>query len=97
MDPGGAFLEPMIKTFSPSALADFAVLYRTAGGAIPEVTRVGLLSAAMAGRDDAFAALAPAASSLDPLVRIGLADRIASKGRDDLAAELRVEPVILRL
>jgi tetratricopeptide (TPR) repeat protein len=97
MDPGGAFLEPMIKTFSPSALADFGVLYRTAGGTMPEVTRVGLLSAAMAGRDDAFAALAPAASSLDPLVRVGLADRIASKGREDLAAELRVEPVILRL
>jgi tetratricopeptide (TPR) repeat protein len=96
-DSSGLFLEPLINTFPPAALADFAVAYAGAAGTVAEVFRVGLLAAAMAGYDEAFHALAPAADKLDPLVRIGLADRISGQGRPDLAAELQKQPVVLRL
>jgi tetratricopeptide (TPR) repeat protein len=96
-DSTGGFLEPLIRTVPSSTLADFCVLYNQLGGELTEVTRVGLLAAAISEHDAAFAALAPAASSLEPLVRVGLADRIASQGRQDLADQLRSEPVVLRL
>ena len=47
----------------------------------------------MSSNDEAFATIAPSADHLDPVVRVGLADRIASSGRPDLAATLRNEPV----
>jgi tetratricopeptide (TPR) repeat protein len=96
-DTTGSFLEPLIRSVSSSTLADFCVAYRQLGGTIPEVTRVGLLAAAMSNHDDAFTALSTAASALDPLVRVGLADRIGSQGRPDLADKLRIEPVVLKL
>jgi hypothetical protein len=96
-DSVGGFLEPLIKTFPSFGVADFCAAYVTAGGSVAEATRVGLLAAAMSGNDRAFAEIAPKASDLDPFVRVGLADRIASSGRPDLADELRTAPIVLKL
>ncbi len=96
-DSVGGFLEPIIKTYPSGTVADFCAAYVGRSGEIIEATRVGLLAAAMSGNDAAFAAIAPAASELDPFVRVGLADRIASSGRPDLADKLRAEPVVLKL
>jgi len=96
-DTVGGFLEPLIKTFPSFGVADFCAAYVTAGGSVAEATRVGLLAAAMSGNDKAFTKIAPKASDLDPFARVGLADRIASSGRPDLADELRTAPTILKL
>ena len=88
-DPNGTFIEPVVRTFPSSAFADFCVAYHSAGGSIAEVTRVGLMAAAMANRDDAFAALAPLASNLDTTVRSALIERIKSQNRPDLADQLQ--------
>ena len=96
-DSVGGFFEPIIKTYPSGIVADFCAAYVDQGGPIVEAVRVGLLAAAMSSNDDAFKAIAPAASNLDPFVRVGLADRIAASGRPDLAEELRSEPVVLKL
>jgi tetratricopeptide (TPR) repeat protein len=96
-DNVGTFLEPLIKTFASATVADFCAAYVTAGGALAEATRVGLLAAAMSGNETAFNKISPKASDLDPFIRVGLADRIASSGRPDLAETLRSQPVILKL
>jgi tetratricopeptide (TPR) repeat protein len=96
-DQVGKFLEPLIKTFASASVADFCAAYVTAGGTLAEATRVGLLAAAMSGNDKAFDEISPKAGDLDPFVRVGLADRIASSGRPDLAETLRSQPVILKL
>ncbi len=92
-DASGGFLEPIIKTYPSGTVAAFCAEYVSKGGAIPDATRVGLLAAAMSSNDDAFATIAPSADHLDPVVRVGLAERIASSGRPDLAATLRNEPI----
>ncbi|MDJ0953346.1 MAG: hypothetical protein QNJ81_06680, partial [Acidimicrobiia bacterium] len=96
-DDSGGFLEPIIKTYPSGTVAAFCAAYIGREGRIVEATRVGLLAAAMSSHDEAFAAMAPAASNLDAFVRVGLADRIASSGRPDLAEQLRSEPVVLKL
>lgn len=96
-DQSGAFLEPIVHSVSTATLARFSVAYNRIGGNIPEVTRVGLLAAAMAGAEDLFEALVPAAETIEPLTRVGLADRIAQQGRADLAEKLRQQPVVLKL
>jgi tetratricopeptide (TPR) repeat protein len=96
-DTAGGFLEPVIKTYPSGTVANFCAAYVAAGGSILEATRVGLHAAAMSSNDNAFEMIAPAASDLDPFVRVGLADRIASSGRPDLAEKLRTEPVVLKL
>ncbi len=97
MDGVGGFLEPIIKTYPSSTVADFCAAYTDRGGQIAETIRVGLLAAGLSGNDTAFEPLADAASNLDPFVRISLADRIADSGRPDLAEKLRAEPVVLKL
>jgi tetratricopeptide (TPR) repeat protein len=96
-DSVGGFFEPLIRTYPSALVADFCAAYLAAGGAITEAVRVGLLAAAMANNDGAFEAIRPMASDLDPFVRVGLADRIATSGRTDLADKLRAEPVVLKL
>ncbi len=96
-DNVGGFFEPIIKTYPSGIVADFCAAYVAHDGPIVEAARVGLLAAAMSSNDDAFNAMVPAASGLDPFVRVGLADRIAASGRTDLADELRSEPVVLKL
>ena len=96
-DTTGGFLEPIIKTYPSGIVADFCAAYLAQGGSIVEATRVGLHAAAMSSNDAAFDAMAGSASNLDPFVRVGLADRIASSGRPDLADKLRAEPVVLKL
>jgi hypothetical protein len=88
-DPGGGFLEPVIRSVSSETFADFCVAYHAAGGSNSEVTRVGLLAAALADGDAAFATLASQAGSLDPEVRSRLVEKISSQGRPDLAASLQ--------
>lgn len=96
-DSVGGFLEPIIKTYPSGIVADFCAAYVGQHGQVTEATRVGLLAAAMSSNDSAFAAIAPAAFSLDPGIREGLADRIASSGRPDLADNLRTEPIAVNL
>jgi tetratricopeptide (TPR) repeat protein len=91
-DPNAMFLEPIIRAFPSSAFTDFCVAYHAAGGSNPEVTRVGLLAAAMADRNDAFSLLATAAD-LDPEARTRLAERISINGRPDLADLLQPDPL----
>ena len=97
LDGVGGFLEPIIRTYPSTTVADFCASYLTSDGGIAEAARVGLLAAAMSGNESAFVAMIPAANDLDPFVRISLADRIASSGRPDLAEKLRSEPVVLKL
>lgn len=90
-DPNAMFLEPIIRSFPSSVFSDFCVAYHAAGGSNAEVTRVGLLAAAMADREDTFSLLA-AAADLDPDVRTHLAERISINGRPDLADMLQGDP-----
>ena len=87
-DPSSTFIEPVIRSFPVAAFADSCIAFPTAGGSNREATRVGLLAAAMADGDAAFAALASQETALDPQVRSGSADKISSNGRPDLAARL---------
>lgn len=96
-DGVGGFLEPIIKTYPSGTVADFCAAYVGQRGRVAEATRVGLLAAAMSSNDSAFAAIVPTGFSLDPAVREGLADRIASSGRPDLADRLRTEPIAINL
>jgi tetratricopeptide (TPR) repeat protein len=96
-DNVGGFLEPVIKSYPSTLVADFCAAYLAQGGEIVDAIRVGLLAAAMAGNDIAFEKVRPRAHDLDPFVRVGLADRIAASGRTDLAEKLRDEPVVLKL
>ena len=96
LDETGEFLEPLIKTYPSNTVADFCSTYLDRGGQIIETIRVGLMAAAMAGNETAFAAILPSAVELEPRVRGSLAERIAIGGRPDLAAGLQAEPAATR-
>jgi hypothetical protein len=93
LDESAGFLEPLVRSFPPSAVAEFCAAYLHRGGQAADAILVGLLVAAKSGNDDAFAAIVPAVSNLDRDTRNGLAERVAAGGRPELAAKLRPEPV----
>ena len=92
-DRSGGFVEPVVRSFPTALVATFAAAYLASGGEIPEVTRVGLLAAAMSGDEETFGQILPHAARLEPGIRVALAGKIASNGRGELAELLQDMPV----